>query len=208
MNDLTLAIFAKEAYSNNITSINHKVTKLVDEETGTKAFILSNDFEQAVIFCGTEISIEDIKTDLNFLMENGVHKGFLGAYKSIESELNQLLNINKATYFAGHSLGGALAILAYFSLDKIRSKKCVTFGSPRVFSKEVAKRFINLSGNITRYEAKGDPVPYLPPYLMGYRHIGNSVTNGSWFDLKFKSLKEQAKSHSIINYLEEFHYDF
>jgi len=206
MNHKILACLAFDSYGENVTSMNHTTKKIKDEKTDTDCFVLTNKNEQIVVFRGTQkTSIKDIKTDLKFKAKNGIHEGFSIAYNSIESELNCILDINKKTFFTGHSLGGALAILAYVQLSQIKYKTCVTFGSPRVFTSDLTNNLYILEDNIYRYEALGDPIPYLPLYAMGYRHIGHEIAFGNFFDINFLSLKKQGESHSMENYIKEFH---
>jgi len=197
-----LAILSKEAYEKNMTSISHDVHKLSDDESGTTCFILFNKEEQIVVFRGTEIEIKDIKTDLNFKDKNGVHEGFLTAYKSIEKELMVILDTRKTTYFCGHSLGGALALLA-FVYSPIFPKNCVTFGAPKVFKKIVAENYGSYTRQITQYQNYSDIVPHCPPFA-GYRHIGIIHKQGSFLDSFFTNLEEKIKKHSIENYIKEF----
>ena len=205
MNDIALCQLSNNAYSEKIVSVGDNVTKIVDIGTDTECFIISNHREQTIVFRGTEItSIKDLKTDLKFKSKNGFHEGFYEAFLSIKSELFSNIDLNKKTYITGHSLGGALAIITTIHLP-IQNKYCVTFGSPRVVTNEITKQLKDVEKKIFRYENVGDPVPYLPPYMMGYRHIGTLLKGGSHFDLIFTSLENQLNAHQIDNYLKDFY---
>lgn len=98
-------------------------------------------------------STEDYITDFNFFFTGYdspgvkcpegclVHNGFLGAWNSLATELMPALeNVLEAnpgynTIISGHSLGGALAQLAFASLitdPKYRVLEAYTYGQPRV----------------------------------------------------------------------------
>jgi len=86
----------------------------------------------------------------------------------------------------GHSLGGAVATLAgaYLRLQGY-SVDIYTYGSPRVFNKIGADFVTAQAGGDYRVTHFDDPVPRLPPLLIGYRHTspeywlsgGNATTN-------------------------------
>ncbi len=69
-------------------------------------------------FRGTEKDSRDIKTDLNlrFYSANGakVHTGFQQAFRRVAPAINEALTSLGAfkLYITGHSLGGALALVA------------------------------------------------------------------------------------------------
>lgn len=82
-----------------------------------------------VAFRGTVLSFSNLKTDLDYYQISyekhpsaKVHRSFYRAFKAIEGSLSR--NMNTMTkkypkapiYFTGHSLGGALAVLAAASL--------------------------------------------------------------------------------------------
>lgn len=74
-------------------------------------------------------------------------------------------------WITGHSLGGALAVLAAARL-KLQgiAPHVYTFGQPRVAFGEFADRFdAELSGRLWRFVNQSDLVPRLPPGLF-YRH--------------------------------------
>lgn len=104
------------------------------------------------------------------------HKGFVLLYKSIADMVANLLKVAPVGRLtvAGYSQGAALATLAHEDM-KYRNPgwtvRTFAFGSPRVLwcpDGHVQALF----GDIQRYSLRGDPVPMLPPAIIGYRHVG------------------------------------
>lgn len=165
-------------------------TIVVDD---TEAMIADTTKCVVVAFRGTA-SKGDVRTDVHArLMVNTVeietrkvrvpvHSGFHAAYTKVRGPLIERLLATgpkegggKPIYLTGHSLGGALALVASADLGAVpglgdRIAAVYTFGAPRVgkanFS-EIVKaphyRVVNA----------GDIVPLVPPnWLLGYRHTG------------------------------------
>ena len=116
-------------------------------------------------FRGTEVKkISDVASDLlvNLVDAPGggrVHKGFLHAFKLLEDPLKQTLEMHPDTplYITGHSLGGALALLATRYLGYNSTGACYTFGGPRaaddLFYEQVKTpiyRVVNASDGVAR----------------------------------------------------------
>ena len=173
--------------------LTHGKVKLLETLAGhgTEALVADTDKFVVVAFRGTS-SRRDVRTDLqtrfNVSKVNiegravavAVHSGFYTAFTKVEKELRALLEKTgeKPIYLTGHSLGGALALVASAALggssalgDRIAA--VYTFGAPRVgqanFS-EIVKaphyRVIN----------SGDIVPLVPPtWVLGYRHTGTPM---------------------------------
>ena len=120
-------------------------------------------------FRGTEKKLGDWKTDLKAELvpardQNKVgriHKGFQEAYYSVESALEERLRAfpECPLYVTGHSLGGALAVVATRYLDAGKLAACYTFGSPRVGDLDLAKVF---KTPIYRVVNASDAVPRIP----------------------------------------------
>ena len=90
-----------------------------------------------------------------------MHEGFHEAYKSVESDINEQLKDIKhlPIYITGHSLGGALAVIATWYQNKQELAACYTFGAPRVGDSELKGRFRT---PIYRIVNGADPVPTIP----------------------------------------------
>jgi len=92
-----------------------------------------------------------------------------------------------AIHLAGYSQGAAHATLALrdtlYHFPGL-TLSCTAFASPRVYGAKGAIEFGDATGRgrnatLTRYVLDGDPVPDLPPWWIGYRHVGTLVTLGS-----------------------------
>ena len=98
------------------------------------------------------------------------HAGYVNHFYSWLDEAIGKIDFTLPTVICGYSMGGALALLlARFMGDC----EVVTFASPRVYFYGA-----KLENKITRYELRGDPVPHLPPCILGYKHVGEVVKLG------------------------------
>jgi hypothetical protein len=160
---------------------------------GTQCFVLDGDGFVLVVFRGTQVgdfwaSAVDVATDAQFILVNDgaggrAHKGFLQALAKVWSELGAHLrrlsetgDATRAIWFAGHSLGGALATLsaerAARELDA-RVGGLYTFGSPRVGDKTFKARLAErgLEEKAFRVVHDADIIARVPPAVL-YRHVG------------------------------------
>ena len=154
-----------------------------NNSTGAQAFLCTQLQQNIAIlaFRGTELNRKDIKTDvkarLSIVNSDGddiphteragdtvlIHSGYLEQFNSIRSEVEQCLNRselkNLQLFITGHSLGGALAIVATKFLANDISGACYTFGSPPVGTKEFDN---DIKTPIYRIVNHVDIVPRLP----------------------------------------------
>lgn len=91
-----------------------------------------------------------------------LHRGFLRAFETVEEILEPMLKEveDLPLYITGHSLGGAVAVVATWKNSAYRNAACYTFGSPRVGNGAFAERF---KTPIYRIVNGPDPVPFVPP---------------------------------------------
>jgi len=157
---------------------------------GTKAFVAEIGPATVVAFPGTEPdSIIHIGTDLAFLPDaHGISRGFTHALDSVWTDLTALLTANdRPVLLAGHSLGGALAVIAALRLHRAGAhhvQGVYTFGMPRTGTATFAADYTALNTVTYRFRHGRDVVPALPPVaLAGHRHVGRElhcVTGGAF----------------------------
>lgn len=105
-----------------------------------------------------------------------VHQGFLDGLAAVDSAIDaftQAAASAKPLWITGHSLGGALAVLAAARLHMHGlAPRTVTFGQPRTGSSAFATRFdAELPQRLLRFINQSDLIPRLPPGS-AYRHCG------------------------------------
>lgn len=146
-------------------------------KTDTQGFVVrkqGNIGEEFAVLCfrGTT-SIQDWMTNLRFKPEpvyhpkgrgyaGEMHKGFVDAHKSVEETIDACLDEVKdlPLYITGHSLGGALAVVATWHIPCEKLAACYTFGAPRVGTYSLIDKFRT---PIYRVVNGPDPVPFVPP---------------------------------------------
>ena len=127
-----------------------------------------------------------------------VHKGFLEAYRTIQSGIRNatetvlLRHPGASILVTGHSLGAALSTLATLDLlrtfpSQITSLKNYNFGQPRVGNAAFAAWAAGLveAGGDFRVTHDQDPVPHLPPESFGFLHVPHEIyyTNDTEFKI-------------------------
>lgn len=108
------------------------LAKLEGADCGSSLLVLA--------FRGTQPEIRDIVTDIKANLVPApfggrVHGGFLTAFKKVEKQIARALEEHKDSgplYITGHSLGGALALLATRYLGSDSTGATYTFGAPRM----------------------------------------------------------------------------
>lgn len=160
---------------------------LIDRDVGTAGYIAEGDDIIVVVFRGTENQL-DWWTNVRakFIALQGgtrIHTGFFQAYWPIRDAMFAFLvaalkKKKRAVYVTGHSLGGALALMATAELanhddadirDSIAA--CYTFGCPRA-----GDASFDLYVKVPLYRVTNgvDLVPAVPPAILGYRHVGDT----------------------------------
>ena len=170
----------------------HRLSVQAFEAAGTQGFVFTGPEVCIVAFRGTETKLEDWLTDADARQQQnpwgkddqsiGIHSGFHAALEQVWPVLlNYVTRAGLPVWFTGHSLGGALAVLAAYRLEAIeaagvRVAGVYTFGQPRVGNEEWAKSVpIELAQRIFRYVNDRDIVPLVPPpRSMDYSHIGHA----------------------------------
>jgi hypothetical protein len=142
----------------------------VFNQAGTQAFLAnrSSDGMLVLAFRGTEKEgIQDVVADLNarfYMDKDGVktHTGFSSAFQLVEDAIKAELAkfSDHALYVTGHSLGGALALIATRTLNSDNLAACYTFGSPKVGCEDFDDE---IKPPIYRIVNAYDIVPFCPP---------------------------------------------
>jgi len=213
-----------------------------DKATGTQGLLLEHADHRVLAFRGTEPSeFVDIQTDLkrtlvafpNSVLDAGagrVHQGFAQGLAGVWAQVIDALRAGDAArplIVTGHSLGGALAVLAAFALRQqstpLHVQGVYTYGQPRAGDAAFAEAYDSLFRlRHWRMVNHRDAVPRLPPRKMGFRHTGRvlyfgpdgtpSVDPSRWFrlldlipidaDMDWSSqVSEFATDHAIAAYI-------
>lgn len=148
-----------------------------------------------VSFAGTDpLKINDWITDFNALPSaDGAHTGFMAAvdeiWPRIASAIAKGLQTDGALFFTGHSLGGALAIIAAEKAPpelQVRVSAIYTFGSPRPGDFQFATSYNpGLRDKIYRLVHGTDIVATVgPSEVVGFYHVGQMLAcaSGGRFD--------------------------
>ena len=115
------------------------------------------------------------------------HRGFMGSLHEIWEPLlatvaEAMESSSRPLWVTGHSLGGALALLAAWRLQRnfITVHEVVTFGAPMIGNEAAARAFEQeFAGKIFRYVNFEDPVPLLPSISLvanTYAHCQSEVS--------------------------------
>ncbi|MEU9318117.1 lipase family protein [Streptomyces sp. NPDC048295] len=145
----------------------------------TQAYTMAGDGMIVTAFRGTEpAQIKDWLTDASTPPWPGpagtgyVHHGFAEALDSVfpgvRDAVAELRTNGQAVYFTGHSLGGALAMLAGARMalehPKLAADGVYTYGQPRTCDRLLANAFNQgLRDRVFRFVNNNDIVPQLPP---------------------------------------------
>ena len=108
---------------------------------------------------------------------------------------------DRPIWITGHSLGGALALMAAWRLQRnfVAIHEVVTFGAPMVGNNAAARAFeTEFAGKIFRYVNLEDPVPLLPSISLvanSYAHCQAEVSMADAAVIgALETLKESAQS--------------
>lgn len=153
------------------------------ERDGAQAYELGNQHDVVIVCRGTEPNEwNDVKADANAFTVvaetvGRVHRGFKREVDDIWPELEATLgDETRDVWFAGHSLGGAMAQLcaARCRLSHIAANpsEVQTFGSPRVATKRYLR---HAEVPHVRWVNNNDIVTRVPPRWLRYRHDGKRM---------------------------------
>ncbi|KAH8730801.1 Alpha/Beta hydrolase protein [Phaeosphaeriaceae sp. PMI808] len=181
----------EQANTNTLTefenSIATDVTGFIATDATNKLIVLS--------FRGSR-SVRNWITNLNFpIIPTSIcatctaSAGFWTSWLEAQSNVVSTIAKARAQYpdykvvATGHSLGGALASLAAGVLRKQGTKvDLYTYGAPKIGFEGISQYLASSDmGQTFRVTHKADPIPKLPPALLGYRHISPEyyITSGN-----------------------------
>lgn len=180
----------RQAWLDDISATIDGIERIAFVDEGpTQCAVLYFPDAVVVAFRGTEMNFEDILTDIRIRRQDlspvgwkaaEAHRGFMTAYGIASRELELAVrDVTVPIYVTGHSLGGALAVLAGLYLREayplLRIPAIYTFGCPRVGDADFAA-WENASGiHHWRIVNRADIVPMVPLLAMGYRHGGTMI---------------------------------
>jgi len=150
----------------------------------TQLFIAENEEETYIVFRGTKGLgdwIANMKIYQSRKPYGRVHRGFLNAFSVVQSEVFAALTrarfFDRKVYIAGHSLGGALAVIgaaqANFEIGETPIHGIYTFGMPKTCNRKCA-RYIHsvFNSRLLRFVNNEDLVTKIPPLS---RHVGRLI---------------------------------
>jgi triacylglycerol lipase len=142
---------------------------------GTQAILAKQDDSVFITFRGTEpLNFEEWLADINYnqrkladQVPGRVHGGFADSLETIMGRLSKAVSSGSRLFITGHSLGGALAVLAAALFEMqlgVDVSAVYTYGQPRVGDKVFSSAYDQVLGNATfRYVNDLDLVPHVPP---------------------------------------------
>ncbi len=149
----------------------------------TEGFLYQDDEQALVAFRGSQ-TLGDWVYNANLQLvawpgPGRVHQGFFVALDAVWQGLSaQLadLPVDRKLWYAGHSLGGALAMLAADRLRLEQDRSCAgifTFGAPKVGDAEFAQDYDHaLRDKTFSLLNHGDPIPWLPLFHSEFAECG------------------------------------
>lgn len=152
------------------------------QNDGAEAYVLGNQFDCLIVCRGTEPhQWNDIEADANALTVavdvSRVHSGFHEEVNQLWPLLEvQIAKNQRPVWFAGHSLGGAMAavcaVRCKFSAILSTPYAIFSYGAPRVGNRPYTSV---LNVKHYRWVNNNDIVPRVPPRWLGYRHMGQEI---------------------------------
>ncbi len=216
-------VFAIEPYQYRV------ISRFYDQKTSTEGHIfqrLDRDNKYVLAFKGS-VELKDWFSDLRFWKKQwpfvegkdhkiALHTGFIDNYRTVRLKiLRELAEIKAAcpqkpvVTICGHSLGGALTLIATLDLKLFFNDSfdlsTYTFGAPRVFNRSGYNLFSSIVSYAYRITHEKDPVPTMP--VRGFQHVGklyHLYGNGTYDSNEYHlfPLFSNPKDHFVRKYME------
>ncbi len=217
---------AEEALKKILSEVDFTLVKTFSNQ-GTQAFFctrkikLDSGIDKTIaflVFRGTEPKdFRDIKTDVNAALkltkvgdeEIELHSGYLDAFELVKDDIKSVLDSTTydQLFITGHSLGGALAMVATRILTSDITGACYTYGAPPIGTIDIQNK---LKTPIYEIINEIDIVPRLPnPWMSAailviikflrfiakfFTIIGRLLASGTWDE------KLESYVRSVIKY--------
>ncbi|KAH6589186.1 hypothetical protein BASA50_005733 [Batrachochytrium salamandrivorans] len=151
----------------------------------------------------------DIFAPDNILLHSGFSENYQGVRAAVQKHLIDAMK-KYPTYsvvFTGHSLGGALASLAivdaavYHGVAKAKKMSLFSYGQPRTGNNVFADWANGLPfKGVYRVTRMRDPIPRLPPKVLGYKHFGKEYyIRGDNVTVTCTATKEGEETANCVN---------
>lgn len=130
------------------------------------------------------INLSTTRTSYPLCDKCSVHVGFNAGYNMVKGQVQTVvtnllrLHTGAKIYVSGHSLGGAIAVLAAADLQDLTGglvTQLYTVGQPRVGNDVLAQFLTSFIPNTFRIVNYGDQVPHVPQSVLGFKHSGWEV---------------------------------
>lgn len=126
------------------------------------------------------LNLKTARTSYDLCKDCSVHIGFNQGFNSVKSQVDAQINHLIALYrknkimLTGHSLGGALAVMAAAYIQNIYKNvdQLYTMGQPRVGNDNFAAFMTSFIPNTYRIVHYADQVPHVPQSILGFKHSG------------------------------------
>ncbi|KAL0573172.1 hypothetical protein V5O48_008782 [Marasmius crinis-equi] len=181
----------------------------VAHDPSTETIVVShqgtNSKDLLSILNDAQLALKDISTK-RFTSAKGksieIHDGFQKTFERTADEVLAAVKRGLAEFkstkvhVTGHSLGGSIATLEALllrqELDSSIEIETTVFGLPRVGNKEFADFVDEMLGNtFARISNQDDPVPRLPPRLIGYQHPSGEI--------HIKAVNGKGQATDVVN---------
>jgi len=223
-NALTLATLSKAVYREDVANspdcrltVFENFRPFENGKTNTQGIVASDARNVVLAFRGTSAPqdfIIDARVRFVERPLTAVHAGFGEAIESVwaavVAELRRVWTPEKTLWVTGHSLGGALAVLAGTMMPAdLPVFQIATFGQPRVGDKEFAATFKSRRVKLYRFVNNNDVVPTVPgrswlisikPFRV-YQHVGDLQFFDAGRNLIDESDEELGLTHQLLDAL-------